>query len=62
MMKLYEFEKSPSDMTSGELEEHMLLLLNEMDIATNELIEHNKKAGNEYVFRDSRINNTQTTS
>ena len=60
-MKLYEFEKAPSDMTSSELEDHMLLLLNEMDVATDELIEYNKKAGNENVFRDSRIDNTQAT-
>jgi hypothetical protein len=61
-MKLYEFNKSPSDMTDDELEEHMLLLLDEMDMATNELIEHNKKVGNEYVFADNRVNNTQTAS
>ena len=62
MMKLYEFEKAPSDMTTEELEEHMLVLLTEMDAATDDLIAYNKKVGNEYVNRDNRINNTQTTS
>jgi len=58
MMKLYEFEKSPKDMTTEELEEHMMLLLNEMDAATDDLIALNKKVGNEYVYTDNRINNT----
>lgn len=62
MMKLYEFEKAPSDMTTEELEEHMLVLLTEMDAATDDLIAYNKKVGNEYVNTDNRINNTQTTS
>lgn len=62
MMKLYEFEKAPSDMTTEELEEHMLVLLTEMDAATDDLIAHNKQVGNEYVNTDNRINNTQTTS
>lgn len=31
MMKLYEFEKSPSDMTTEELEEHMLLILDDIN-------------------------------
>lgn len=61
-MKLYEFEKAPSDMTTEELEEHMLVLLTEMDAATDDLIAYNKKVGNEYVNTDNRINNTQTTS
>lgn len=49
-------------MTTEELEEHMLVLLTEMDAATDDLIAHNKQVGNEYVNTDNRINNTQTTS
>lgn len=61
-MKLYEFEKSLGNMTIEDIEAHMMLLLNEMDAATDSLIEHNKKIGNQDVYTDNRINNTQATS
>lgn len=57
-MKLYEFEKAPSNMTTEELEEHMLLLISEMDAATDELINYRK----ENVFTSNRSSNTPAAS